>query len=94
MRTKGRVKEGWRANVWQTVRGDRFGIWEAEENMAMELLFKEKVIGVIDGLSKEDFWMYGKITLDENWSIRAGGKVKGIFLPAIYGNGDIALRYR
>lgn len=118
-------ENGGRANVWQTVQGDRFGIGEVEENMAMELLFKEKVIGAIDSLSKEDFWTYGKITLnenagsytdffsavvcedgfdetkfdralleDENWSIRAGGKVKGIFLPAIYENGDIAFRYR
>ena len=91
----------------------------------MELLFHDKVIGYIDFLSKEDFWIYGKIFLnknaqnyidffsaivceegfdetkfdsmlleDKNWSIRIEGKLKGIFLPAIYENGDIAFRYR
>jgi hypothetical protein len=32
----------------------------------MDLLFQEKVIGYVDTISKEDFWIYGKSTSNES----------------------------
>lgn len=31
---------------------------------------------------------------DDNWSVNDNGKVVGIYIPAIYEDGDISFRYR
>lgn len=91
----------------------------------MELLFKENIIGYIEDIYTEDYWIHGlfkrtdkfkeyrdfcedivcedgfdeskfddELLDDNNWSVSDNGKVTGIYIPAIYEDGDISFRYR
>lgn len=91
----------------------------------MELLFKKNVIGNIDIRSKENQWVHGVFTQNDNfyhyedffkaivcedgfdemqfdgelmkdnhWNVNDNGNIMGIYIPAIYDDGDIFFRYR
>ena len=91
----------------------------------MELLFKKNIIGCIDVISKENNWVHGVFTQndnfynyaeffkaivcedgfdetqfdselmkDNNWNVKDNGNIIGIYIPAIYDDGDISFRSR
>ncbi len=91
----------------------------------MELLFKDNLIGYINNIYQEDYWVHGvfkptdqfqaykeffkaivceegfdetkfdcEFLDDENWRINNNGDIVGIYIPAIYEDGDISFRYR
>lgn len=91
----------------------------------MELLFKKNIIGFINNIYKEGYWVNGffektdefryyadffnelvyedgfdesKIEFDlfndDNWYVNENGIKVGIYIPAIYEDGDISFRYR
>lgn len=91
----------------------------------MEILFKKEIIGRMENMYREDYWVHGnfipyelhnkykkfldavisedgmdeiqfdKELLDENnWYIKSEEGLKGIWIPAIYEDGDISIRYR
>lgn len=91
----------------------------------MQLLFINEILGEIEVVGKENFWITGEFTiyqnalkykeffsalvcedgfdeeyynhewLDENnWYIMDNSKVIGIFISAVYEDGEILFRYR
>lgn len=91
----------------------------------MEILFKNEIIGRIENMYSEEYWVHGdfipyelfnkykkffnavvcetgmdetqfdKELFDENnWYIKREEELKGIWIPAIYEDGDISIRYR
>lgn len=36
----------------------------------------------------------GELMKDNNWNVNDNGNIKGIYIPAIYDDGDISFRYR
>lgn len=56
--------------------------------------YSEFFLGIVceDGFDESKF--DSELLDDDNWSVNDNGKVVGIYIPAIYEDGDISFRYR
>lgn len=91
----------------------------------MKILFKKEVIGKIENIYNEEYWVHGNFIpydgyykykdflnamvsedgMDEgkydaelfnenNWFASDNNDLKGIWVPAVYEDGDVSIRYR
>ncbi|MBI6871351.1 hypothetical protein [Clostridium aciditolerans] len=67
------------------------GIFEANEAFNQ---YKEFFRAIVCEEGFEESKFNCELLNDENWSISKKGSIAGIYIPAIYEDGDISFRYR
>lgn len=80
----GNIVDITRENTWQ------YGIFKENENYKKYKEFFDSLV-CEDGFDESKF--DGELLNDENWTVKGEEEFK-IYIPAIYGDGDIEFRYR
>lgn len=68
-----------------------YGIFKGNENFKK---YKDFFEGIVREETFDEINYDCELINDDNWEVKKNGEIRGIYIPAIYIDGDIEFRYR